>query len=64
HQCRFPGCNKSFRRSSDRNRHEDTVHSNVGFHFCPVVGCNKSFGGGGGGYKRADKVIEHLRKKH
>ncbi|KAH9211092.1 hypothetical protein DL95DRAFT_465294 [Leptodontidium sp. 2 PMI_412] len=64
HQCRFQGCNKSFGRRSDRDRHEDSVHSNIRFHFCPVVGCNKSFGGGGCGYTRADKVTDHLRKKH
>jgi hypothetical protein len=60
--CAQPGCNKSFRRDSDRTRHQNTIHSaRLGHHLCPISGCSKSHGAG---YSRADKVTEHLWKKH
>ncbi|KAH6714961.1 hypothetical protein BKA61DRAFT_721523 [Leptodontidium sp. MPI-SDFR-AT-0119] len=61
-QCNFLGCVRTFKRPSDRKRHEDSVHLNVpGTYLCHVPGCPKSQGKG---YKRADKVTEHLWKKH
>lgn len=60
--CTYPTCNKTFKRASDRTRHEDSVHlNNPGIHLCPVPGCVKSHGKG---YSRSDKVTEHLWKKH
>jgi hypothetical protein len=60
--CAQLGCTQSFQRDSDRTRHQNTVHSaRQGLHLCPVPGCPKSHGAG---YSRADKVTEHLWKKH
>jgi hypothetical protein len=60
--CAQPGCTESFKRDSDRTRHQNTVHSaRQGLHLCPVPTCPKSYGAG---YSRADKVTEHLWKKH
>ncbi|KAF8847875.1 hypothetical protein BDZ45DRAFT_698829 [Acephala macrosclerotiorum] len=56
------GCQATFRRDSDRIRHESSVHGiNAVLHFCHVQGCPKS---NGAGYKRKDKLTEHLWKKH
>ncbi|KAH8593784.1 hypothetical protein B0O99DRAFT_595896 [Bisporella sp. PMI_857] len=59
--CHF--CMQSFTRDADRIRHENTTHlGNLGqLYLCPVPGCVKSQGNG---YSRADKVTEHLWKKH
>jgi len=59
HICAF--CNRSFKRPSDLVRHGNTVHLNMKGHLCPIAGCSKS---GGRGYSRADKVTEHLWRKH
>jgi hypothetical protein len=60
--CSHLGCTKSFKRDYERTRHESSVHGiNQGIHLCPVTGCEK---GHGGGFSRADKVKEHLWKKH
>ncbi|XMA20378.1 hypothetical protein WAI453_013169 [Rhynchosporium graminicola] len=60
--CNFPGCYKIFKRASCHTRHENSVNISLpGLHLCPVPGCTKSLGEG---YKRADKVTEHLWKKH
>ncbi|KAE8448920.1 hypothetical protein EG329_008716 [Mollisiaceae sp. DMI_Dod_QoI] len=61
-RCAYPPCTKRFNRNYERVRHEDSVHrNNQGAHLCPIAGCDKSQGNG---YSRADKVIEHLWKKH
>jgi hypothetical protein len=60
--CTQLGCTKTFKRDSDRIRHENTVHrARQGLHLCPVAVCPKSHGAG---FSRADKVTEHLWKKH
>lgn len=60
--CPQIGCSAQFKRPYERARHEIAVHgSNPGTHLCPVAGCPK---GRGVGYSRADKVKEHLWKKH
>ncbi|KAH8749808.1 hypothetical protein BGZ57DRAFT_1010450 [Hyaloscypha finlandica] len=60
--CTLLGCTKSFKRHSDRIRHQNTVHmARQGLHLCPVAGCPKSHGAG---FKRSDKLTEHLWKKH
>jgi hypothetical protein len=60
--CAQPGCNKSFKRDSDRTRHPNTVHNaRPGLHLCPVHSCSKSHGTG---YRRADKLTEYKWKKH
>ncbi|TVY14171.1 hypothetical protein LARI1_G008616 [Lachnellula arida] len=61
-QCTQPGCPATFRRHYERSRHEATANGvKQGVHLCPVAGCSKSQGAG---YSRADKVKEHLWKKH
>jgi hypothetical protein len=55
-------CTKSFRREANLTRHNNNFHGiNRGLHLCPILGCVKSQGQG---YSRADKVTEHLWKKH
>jgi len=52
----------TFKRDSDRIRHEAAIHGiNQGLYLCPVNGCSKSQGIG---YTRKDKLTEHLWKKH
>jgi hypothetical protein len=59
--CQY-GCNRVFVRSADLDRHNSTVHGiNRGTHLCPVSNCIKSQGSG---YSRADKLKEHMWKKH
>lgn len=58
------GCSISFKRDSDRIRHEHSVHrlnQALGMHLCSVPGCPK---GRGVGYTRKDKLTEHMWKKH
>ncbi|TVY65725.1 hypothetical protein LSUE1_G009107 [Lachnellula suecica] len=60
--CTQGNCTASFKRTYERVRHEATAHGiNQGLHLCPIQGCNKNQGAG---YSRADKVKEHLWKKH
>jgi len=57
----FP-CPMTFKRHADRIRHEAAVHGvNQQLHLCQIPGCPK---GQGRGYSRADKLTEHLWKKH
>jgi hypothetical protein len=60
--CTQQGCIVTFKRDTDRIRHEATVHHiNQVLHLCQVLGCPK---GQGRGYSRADKLTEHMWKKH
>ncbi|KAE8448928.1 hypothetical protein EG329_008724 [Mollisiaceae sp. DMI_Dod_QoI] len=60
--CTEASCPATFSRGTDRIRHETSVHGiNGGLHFCHVQGCPKSQGMG---YKRRDKLTEHMWKKH
>ncbi|KUJ10071.1 uncharacterized protein LY89DRAFT_268878 [Mollisia scopiformis] len=61
HRCSFGTCTKRFKRPTDLARHQYTVHLNMTGRLCPIAGCPKSQGRG---YSRADKVTEHLWKKH
>lgn len=62
HQYRCNLCHRAFKRDADRIRHENSVHSmRAGIYLCPIVGCAKSQGRG---LSRADKVTEHLWRKH
>jgi hypothetical protein len=55
-------CSQSFKRDYDRGRHERSIHSSAyGRFVCPIAECPRSQGAG---YCRADKVKEHLWKKH
>ena len=53
-------CEKTFKRDSDRIRHENSIHFKRAY-LCPVAGCAKARGKG---YSRPDKVREHLWKCH
>lgn len=57
HGCNFNGCNKRFKRKSCRDRHQQTHFNLPAMNACTVAGCNAK-------YKRADKLTEHLWKKH
>jgi hypothetical protein len=60
--CTYLTCNKTFKRNSDRVRHENSIHfSYPGVHLCPIIGCAKAQGKG---FSRSDKVTEHLWKCH
>ncbi|KAH8746890.1 hypothetical protein BGZ57DRAFT_917260 [Hyaloscypha finlandica] len=55
-------CSQSFKRDYDRGRHERSIHSSAyGRFVCPIAECPRSQGAG---YCRADKVKEHLWRKH
>ncbi len=60
--CLQDGCWVTFKRDSDRIRHESAIHG-IGrpLHLCSVQGCPKSIGAG---YTRKDKLTEHMWKKH
>jgi hypothetical protein len=68
HACTWQGCNASFGRKADRDRHIATKHRNVRHYHCRVAGCPKSRGSNTlrawKGYSRMDKLQEHMRKKH
>jgi len=52
----------TFTRHSDLVRHQASVHNiSQGLYLCPVLGCPK---GQGRSYSRADKLTEHMWKKH
>ena len=60
--CTQFGCFVTFKRDTDRLRHEAAVHGiNQRLHLCPVLGCPKSQGKA---YSRVDKLTEHMWKKH
>ncbi|KAL2073904.1 hypothetical protein VTL71DRAFT_11230 [Oculimacula yallundae] len=62
--CHQASCTKTFKRDSDRRRHEVVVHGvnrPLQLHLCHVPGCIRSVGAG---YSRHDKLVEHLWKKH
>jgi len=53
--CEIRGCSKTFRRKYERQRHIDSVHGAATPHNCNF--CERQF-------RRADKLIDHLRRKH
>jgi hypothetical protein len=61
--CTQSPCSVTFKRDADRIRHERAVHrvNQETLHLCAVPGCPK---GQGAGYSRADKLTEHMWKKH
>lgn len=66
-RCGFATCGRVFARKSDMDRHTNTVHRNtlqqqpLPLHLCLIAGCSKARGIG---YSRADKLTEHMWKKH
>jgi len=63
HRCVWFGCNKTFSRAADSNRHFLAKHGDPIKYFCRVAGCNRARGIWKG-YCREDKLMEHMRKKH
>ena len=63
HLCRGRGCNMSFNRYNDRERHEETHYTTgkIKFFECPELGCNRK---GEWGFNRRDKIVDHIRAKH
>jgi hypothetical protein len=60
--CTHLTCTRTFKRHFERTRHEASVHrTHRQRYLCPITGCPKSQGKA---YSRADKVTEHLWKKH
>ncbi|KAF5875752.1 putative transcription factor c2h2 protein [Botrytis fragariae] len=56
--CHHPGCNKSFPRDYERQRHMKNIHLQNFQVVCPVYGCHRTTKP----FKRADKFMEHFRK--
>ncbi|KAH7305082.1 hypothetical protein BKA65DRAFT_560284 [Rhexocercosporidium sp. MPI-PUGE-AT-0058] len=60
--CTQSGCSVTFKRDTDRFRHEAGVHGiNRPMYLRQIHGCSKSQGAG---YTRKDKLVEHMWKKH
>ena len=63
--CGYPGCTRTFTREFERTRHRQIHAINPRLFHCPIDGCPKHVSRAGSkGYKRPDKVTEHLWKKH
>jgi hypothetical protein len=58
--CPWIGCSESFVRSTDVQRHWDSVHLGIKHH-CDWPGCPNN---GGKGYCRLEKLRTHQRQKH
>ncbi|KAI9700722.1 MAG: hypothetical protein M1836_002091 [Candelina mexicana] len=56
--CKFTG---TFSREQDLDRHQKSLHMDLGRCRCPVIGCERNTGVG---FARADKMREHMRKVH
>jgi hypothetical protein len=54
------GCDLSFARASDLQRHFNNIHLQIRHH-CVVLGCGNNRGKG---YCRGDKLRCHLRQRH
>jgi hypothetical protein len=69
HFCTLSGCARSFGRKADLERHIETMHSGI-IYWCPQLGCDRSAGfsgvgrWAGVGFKRQDKLKEHIEKAH
>ena len=67
--CTPPGRTRSFGRKADLERHIKTMHSGI-IYWCPQLGCERSSGFSGVsrfagvGFKRSDKLEEHMKKMH
>ena len=62
-KCTWPGCTYAgtFRRQYERDRHMAAAHNTHDGFICPVPGCLKSQKKT---FRRADKLISHLRTSH
>ncbi|KAK2747916.1 hypothetical protein FQN57_001507 [Myotisia sp. PD_48] len=58
--CVYPGCNSTFSRPADLNRHQVSVHFPCRIS-CPEEGCARK---GPLGFTRRDHLNEHLRQFH
>ncbi|KAF4633680.1 hypothetical protein G7Y89_g4422 [Cudoniella acicularis] len=58
--CSWEGCQESFARAADLQRHIESVHYGIKYH-CAWFGCSNN---GGKGYCRLEKLRTHQRQKH
>lgn len=58
--CLWKSCHKEFKRSTDLDRHVQSIHLGINSH-CRVPGCDNN---GGKGFSRHDKLRAHGRKAH
>lgn len=56
-KCTVTGCEQSFARKADLQRHEDAVHRQEERYFCPVVTCERTLAG----LSRKDYLEQHAR---
>ena len=54
-----PQCHRTFNRTYDLHRHEDSAHRKVVRFFCDQPGCRRRTG-----FVRKDNLQQHLRKVH
>ncbi|MCJ1382678.1 hypothetical protein MMC17_005791 [Xylographa soralifera] len=59
--CSFRGCAKSFKRSTDRDRHSRIHQPDAPSYHCAALGCKYSEGKG---FYRHDKLLSHERNVH
>ncbi|KAI9684548.1 MAG: hypothetical protein M1822_005636 [Bathelium mastoideum] len=63
-RCEWPGCNVTFSRPYERDRHVQSQHLGQGQVWCSVSGCKRSVACGGKPFPRRDKLNEHVRRMH
>ena len=59
--CPRPGCNKTFGRAGDLERHTKKHQDGPKEHDCPIRDCPRQ---GTHGFTRKDKLNDHLKAKH
>ena len=60
HTCTMPGCSKAYTAKRSMQRHIRTCHSGSSNFFCPHHDCDFHVRG----FRRADYLRKHLRRKH
>lgn len=59
--CEWPGCNATFSRKADVNRHMTCTHQRIEYIDCPIKNCARK---GENGFTRKDHLLEHKRGYH
>ncbi|KAH8665164.1 hypothetical protein BGZ60DRAFT_64500 [Tricladium varicosporioides] len=62
--CNVKGCNLSFTRAYELNRHKKTVHGEGQRFPCPKPSCKFSMQGQRGPFRRKDKLRDHINNVH
>jgi hypothetical protein len=65
-QCNTPGCDVTFSRWHEFERHDNAFHGGTSELWCPVPGCSRSKMAGNNPFPkgRKDKMSEHVRRVH